>query len=53
MDTMEYRHDSNFGRTSKSTQPCQRGGGVDHGVEVVFTEEHVNKAADRVCCVPT
>jgi hypothetical protein len=24
---------------------------VDHGVEVEITEEHVNRAADRGCCV--
>jgi len=24
---------------------------VDHGVDVETTEEHVNRAADRGCCV--
>ena len=26
---------------------------VDHGVEVGITDEHVNRAADRGCCVST
>ena len=38
-------------RTSKSTQPYQQGASVDHGVDVETTEEHVNRAADRGCCV--
>jgi len=29
------------------------GATVDHGVEVETTEEHVNRAADRGCCVST
>ena len=29
------------------------GASVDHGVEVETTGEHVNRAADRGCCVST
>ena len=29
------------------------GASVDHGVEVGTTENHVNRAADRGCCVST
>jgi hypothetical protein len=29
------------------------GASVDHGVEVETTEKHVNRAADRGCCVST
>ena len=29
------------------------GASVDHGVEVEATEDHVNRAADRGCCVST
>ena len=29
------------------------GARVDHGVSVGITEEHVNRAADRGCCVST
>ena len=29
------------------------GASVDHGGEVGITEEHVNRAADRGCCVST
>jgi len=29
------------------------GASVDHGVEVVTMEDHVNRAADRGCCVST
>jgi hypothetical protein len=29
------------------------GASVDHGVDVEVTEEHVNRAADRGCCVST
>ena len=42
-----------FGITSKSTQPLSAGASVDHGVKVGITEEHVNRAADRGCCVST
>jgi hypothetical protein len=29
------------------------GASVDHGIDVETTEDHVNRAADRVCCVST
>jgi hypothetical protein len=31
--------------------PLSAGASVDHGVEVETTREHVNRAADRDCCV--
>ena len=31
----------------------EAGASVDHGVEVETTGKHVNRAADRGCCVST
>ena len=40
-----------FLQNVKEHAPLSAGASVDHGVEVEITEEHVNKAADRGCCV--
>ena len=37
----------------KEHAPLSAGASVDHGVEVETTQEHVNRAADRGCCVST
>ena len=38
---------------AKEHAPLSAGASVDHGVGVGITEEHVNRAADRGCCVST
>ena len=35
----------------KEHAPLSAGARVDHGVDVETTEDHVNRAADRGCCV--
>jgi hypothetical protein len=37
----------------KEHAPLSAGASVDHGVDVETTEDHVNRAADRGCCVST
>ena len=37
----------------KEHAPLSAGASVDHGVDVGITEDHVNRAADRGCCVST
>jgi len=37
----------------KQHAPLSAGASADHGVEVKTTEDHVNRAADRGCCVST
>ena len=40
-----------FWQNVKEHATLSAGASVDHGVEVESTEEHVNRAADRGCCV--
>ena len=42
---------AHFLENAKEHSPLSAGAGVDHGVEVETTEDHVNRAADRGCCV--
>jgi len=40
-----------FEHNVKEHAPLSAGASVDHGVEVGITADHVNRAADRGCCV--
>ena len=40
-----------FLQNVKEHATLSAGASVDHGVEVEATEDHVNRAADRGCCV--
>jgi len=42
-----------FMQNVKEHATLSAGASVDHGVEVESTEEHVNRATDRGCCVST
>jgi hypothetical protein len=42
-----------FPENVKEHAPLSARASVDHGVDVEITKEHVNKAADRGCCVST
>ena len=44
-------HGENSLANVKEHAPLSAGASVDHGVEVQATEDHINRAADRGCCV--
>jgi hypothetical protein len=45
--------DGSYSPNVKEHATLSAGAHVDHGVEVKSTEDHINKAADRGCCVST
>ena len=42
-----------FSANVKEHATLSAGAGVDHGVDDGITKDHVNRAADRGCCVST
>jgi len=49
----EIFHANGYGASVKEHATLSARARVDHGVEVENTGEHVNRAADRGCCVST